>query len=124
MRIFKTKWFNRWARRERLNDNALRSAIADMDRGLVDANLGGHVYKQRVPVQGRGKSGGLRTLIAFRLADKAFFMYGFAKNKQANIANDELRVFRVLAAELLEHKDETLQRLMVAGELIEVNSYE
>ena len=124
MRIFKTKWFNRWARRERLNDSTLRNAIADMARGLVDTNLGGHVYKQRVPVQGRGKSGGLRTLIAFRLADKAFFMYGFAKNKQANIANDELRVFRVLAAELLEHKDETLQRLMVAGELIEVESDE
>ena len=124
MKIFKTKWFHRWARRERLNDNALKNAIVDMDRGLVDANLGGYVYKQRVPVQGRGKSGGLRTLIAFRLADKAFFMYGFGKNKMANISDDELRVFRVLAAELLEHKDETLQRLMVAGELIEVNGDE
>lgn len=120
MRIFKTKWFHRWARRERLSDKALKSTVEDMVRGLVDANLGGHVYKQRVPVQGRGKSGGLRTLIAFRLSDKAFFIYGFAKNKQANIHDDELQILRVLAVELLEHKEEDLQRLMAAGELVEV----
>ncbi|MDE0286784.1 MAG: type II toxin-antitoxin system RelE/ParE family toxin [Gammaproteobacteria bacterium] len=46
MRIFKTKWFHRWARRERLNDNSLRNVIADMDRGLVDADPGGHIYLQ------------------------------------------------------------------------------
>ncbi len=71
-------------------------------------------------MQGRGKSGGLRTLIAFRLSDKAFFIYGFAKNKQANIHDDELQILRVLAVELLEHKEEDLQRLMAAGELVEV----
>ena len=124
MRIFKTKWFHRWARREQLTDKALKNTVEDMMRGLVGANLGGYVYKQRIRLQGRGKSGGLRTLIAFKGFDKAFFIYGFAKNKQANVADDELKILRVLAVKLLEYKADDLQRMVVAGELIEVVSYE
>ena len=124
MRIFKTKWFHRWARREQLTDRALKNAVEDMMRGLVDANLGGGVYKQRIPLQGRGKSGGLRTLIAFRGFGKAFFIYGFAKNKQANVADDELKILRVVALKLLEYKADDLQRMVAAGELVEVVSHE
>ncbi len=124
MRIYKTKWFHKWARKERLSDSALEKAIEEMAQGLVEADLGGHVYKKRVAIQGRGKSGGLRTIIAYRVANRAFYVYGFAKNKRANIDNDELQIFRSLAADLLEHKEENLQRLIVAGELVEVNSDE
>jgi len=87
MRIFKTKWFQKWAKKEKVSQKALQRAIEEMERGLVDADLGGHVYKKRVAIQGRGKSGGVRTLIAYQVKDKAFFIYGFAKNKRANISD-------------------------------------
>lgn len=92
--------------------------------GLVDASLGGCVYRQRIPLHGRGKSGVLRTLIAFRGFDKAFFIYGFAKNKQANVADDELKILRILAVKLLEYKADGLQRMVAAGELVEVVIHE
>ena len=79
MRIFKTKLFHQWASKEGLNDAALCRAVDEIERGLIDANLGGRVFKKRVAIQGRGKSGGLRTLLAFKHEDKAFFIYGFAK---------------------------------------------
>jgi hypothetical protein len=53
VRVFKTKWFERYARRERIGDQDLRDAIKRAERGLVDADLGGGVIKQRA--RGRGK---------------------------------------------------------------------
>ena len=68
MRIFKTKWVHRWAAKEGLNDASLRAAVDEMRRGLVDANLGRYVFKKRVALPGRGKSGSVRTLLAFKQA--------------------------------------------------------
>jgi hypothetical protein len=62
-------------------------AIARAERGLVDANLGGGVIKQRVARSGQGRSGGFRTLIAFRAAERSVFMFGFAKNDLDNIGD-------------------------------------
>jgi len=78
------------------------------------------VVKKRVAIQGRGKRGGVRTLVAYQVEDKAFFMYGFAKNKRANIRDDELRVLQTVADTLLNHDDEMLEHLMEIKELIEV----
>jgi hypothetical protein len=36
---------------------------------LVDADLGGGLIKQRVARKGKGKSGGYRMLVAYRVAD-------------------------------------------------------
>ena len=90
MRIFKTKWFARWAYTEGVADAALLSAVEEMSRGLIDANLGGHVFKKRVGINGRGKRGGLRTLLAFRVGERAFFVFGFAKNERANVSDKGL----------------------------------
>jgi hypothetical protein len=57
MRIFKTKWAHRWAAKEGLTDASLRAAVDEMRRGLVDADLGGGVFKKRATLHGRGKSG-------------------------------------------------------------------
>jgi len=78
MRIFKNKVFSKWAAKERVSDKALKAAIQEIGNGLVDANLGGNVYKKRVAIGGKGKSGGVRTILAFKVDDKAFFIYGFA----------------------------------------------
>ena len=120
MRIFKTKWFHRWAAREGLTGAVLRAAVAELEQGLADA-LGGYVYKQRVALPGRGKRGGARTLIAFRRGQVAFFLYGYSKNERANISNDELKALRLLAKELLGYSEPSLAKAINAGELVEVN---
>jgi hypothetical protein len=59
VRIFKTKLFARFARRERIADASLREAVERAGRGLVDADLGGGLIKQRVAREGQGRSGGI-----------------------------------------------------------------
>jgi len=64
-RVFKTRHFTRWMRKTVLADTALCAAVAEMVRGLVDADLGGGVIKQRVARAGQGRSGGYRMLVAY-----------------------------------------------------------
>lgn len=120
MRLFKTKWFYRWAAKEGLSDAVLRDAAAELEQGLADA-LGGYVYKKRIALPGRGKRGGARTLIAYRSGHAVFFMYGFPKNERTNIEYDELKALRLLAKELLGYGPQQLIKAIEAGELIEVN---
>jgi hypothetical protein len=120
MQIFQTKWFAHWVDKEGLSSQVLCSAVTEISQGLVDANLGGHVVKKRVALGGRGKSGGVRTLLAFKLNDKAFFMYGFAKSQQSNITDKELKALKLLAAKLLAYDSSQLAIAIAAQELYEV----
>ena len=120
MRILKNKVFNKWAAKERISDGSLRAAVDQMEQGLVDADLGGHVFKKRVATTGRGKSGGVRTLLVYQVGSKAFFVYGFAKNARANIKDDELEGLKKLANVLLAYTDEALADALESGALIEV----
>ena len=124
MRLFKNKLFSKWAEKEGLSDHALWVAVDEMGRGLIDAELGGHIVKKRVAIGSRGKSGGVRTLLAYKVADKAFFIYGFAKNARVNIGNDELKALKYLAKELLGYSDKTIKNALKSGVLIEVESDE
>ena len=56
----------RFAKKAGIGDVALCEAIRDAERGLIAADLGGGVIKQRISRRGRGKSGGFRTLIVFQ----------------------------------------------------------
>lgn len=69
--------------------------------GLSDANLGGGIFKKRLPIPGRGKRGGARTLIATCSERHYFFIFGFEKNKKDNISPTELKALQALATELL-----------------------
>jgi hypothetical protein len=120
VRVFKNKSFARFARKARITDAVLCAAIADASRGLIDADLGGGVVKQRIARKGGGKSGGFRTIILFRTGERAFFVHGFAKNEQDNIRDDELAAFRLLAAEMLSYDDASLARAIENGTLTEV----
>ena len=121
LRIFKNAWFHRFARKEQLTDAVLRKAVLQVEQGLVDANLGGSVIKQRIAREGQGKSGGYRAIILFRSGDKAFFMYGFAKSERENIAEDELTAFKQAAREYLALSDQQIDQLIAIEALIEVN---
>jgi hypothetical protein len=59
---------------------ALVAAIDQANCGLIDADLGGGLIKQRVAREGGGKSGGYRTLVFFRHEERAIFAFGFAKS--------------------------------------------
>lgn len=120
MRIFKNKWFVRFARQAGLDDTALCQAVHEAEQGLVDANLGGGVLKQRIAQPGGGKSGGFRTIILFQIGALAFFVYGFAKNERSNIESDELKAFQKLARIMLAYDEEALRHAMSEGALIEV----
>lgn len=120
MRIFKTRAFGRFARKERISDAALCEAIDRAERGLVDADLGGHVIKQRVARPSQGRSGGYRTLVAFRIETRAVFLHGFAKSEQDNISDDELRELRKAAGEVLGWSDEEVATLLDGGKWLEV----
>lgn len=120
MRVFKTKPFARFARKAGLDDAALCKAVADAERGLVDADLGGSVIKQRVARHGQGKSGGFRVVILYRRGARAFFVYGFAKSEQANIAPDELTALKELASEMLAYDEDAIRKAVASGPLIEV----
>jgi hypothetical protein len=124
MRTFKTKLFSRFARKAGLADAALRRAVADAERGLIDADLGGGVIKQRIARPGGGKSAGFRTIVAFRAATRAIFVYGFAKNERENIDRDDLADFQRLARVLLFYADAEVAKAIASGELIEVDDGE
>ena len=120
MRVFKTKTFERWAGKAGVTDDALLNAVAQMERGLIDADLGGNLYKQRVALPGRGKSGSTRTIIATRFAGVLFFLYGFEKNDRDNITAKELALYQRLAHELLEMNDARISAALSAQVLMEV----
>lgn len=120
MRIFKNRTFSKWAVREGVSDNTLLAAINEMERGLIDADLGGHVVKKRVATGGKGKSGGTRTLLAYRHGDRAFFVYGFAKNVRANISDKELKALKLYASIVLNYSQSELNQAVDSGALIEV----
>ena len=122
MRGFKNRPFARFARKAGLDDEVLRQAIDSAERGLVDADLGGGVIKQRVARQGGGKSGGFRTIVLFRFGERAFFVHGFAKSDLGNIRADELAACRVLAPHLLAYDDAALAVAVEAGALLEITS--
>jgi len=124
MRIFKTKLFTKRAAKEGVTDKILINAVNEMEQGLVDANLGGHVYKKRVALKGRGKSGSARTLLAYQVADKAFFIYGFMKNEKENLSGKELKALKLLAEGLLSYSHQKLQEAINDGELKEVKYHE
>lgn len=121
MRTFKTKAFTRFAHKAGISDAALCQAVGDAERGLVAADLGGGVIKQRTARPGRGKSSGFRTLIVFRARTRAIFVHGFAKDEMDNIGEGELIALKRLGAELLTYDDKTLARVVASGVLVEVN---
>lgn len=123
MRVFKNAWFDRFARKQGLSDKALWEAVEHAERGLIDADLGACVIKQRVARPGHGKSGGFRTIILYRAAERAFFVYGFAKSDRSNLSRDEETQFRKAAGHVLGLSDEQLAALIGKGQFSEVHDH-
>ncbi|MBX9704372.1 MAG: type II toxin-antitoxin system RelE/ParE family toxin [Silvanigrellaceae bacterium] len=117
---FKNAEFHKWAEQHGISDEVLTDAIKEMNQGGYEANLGGNVYKKRISLGNKGKSGGARTILAFKINDTAFFIYGFAKNKKDNVDEKDLRALKKLARIYLGLTDEELSQAVVRGELIKI----
>ena len=120
MQAFKTKGFARFARQEEISDRSLSEAIERAERGIIDADLGGGLIKQRVARPGQGKSGGYRTILAYRAQHRAVFLYGFAKNELENIGQDDLESFRDVAELFLSANAARIQKEIELGNLQEI----
>lgn len=107
-------------RKTELTDAALCKAVAEMEQGLIDADLGGDVVKKRVPLPGRGKSGGARTLVATNKGDRWFFVFGFEKNERANVSVSELEALQAIAADLLKLTSKDQDAQVQTGALQEI----
>lgn len=120
LRIFKTRHFRRWMRKTELTDRQLCDAVSEMSMGLIDADLGGGVVKKRIGLTGRGKRGGVRTLIATNKGSRWFFVFGFEKNERGNIADDELQALKDIAEQLLARTGRQLDESVEDGLLQEI----
>ena len=121
MRIFKLKAFARFQRRERIADRSLVKAIDDAETGIIDAELGGGIIKQRVARPGQGKSGGFRTVIAYRQGVRAVFLFGFAKSERANLDDEELAYWRQIGRDYLALNDKVVAAAIAAEDISEVD---
>lgn len=119
-RIYKNRWFAKFASREGISHATLVAAIDQANRGLIDADLGGGLIKQRVAREGGGKSGGYRTLVFFRHEECAVFAFGFAKSDKANLNAVELQTYKQAAKIILALSPAQIETEVEAGRLLEV----
>jgi hypothetical protein len=120
VRIFKNLWFSRFAEKEGISDGELKEAVALLESGRVDADLGGGVYKQRIARAGGGKSGGYRAIVFFKSGERVFFIYGFAKSDKGNITGKQLKSFKVTARNALALTNEQVNNLLKTGKYTEI----
>lgn len=118
--IFKRKDFARWQANEKLPDAVLCKAIIEMESGLIDADLGGCLYKKRIARPGSGKSSGYRTLLSARIGNRYVFLHGFPKSDKANITQDEKKALQFAAKVFLNLHSEALLKALHSGVLVEV----
>ena len=121
MTILKRKDFARWQTRERLPDSALCGAVQEMENGLIDADLGGSLYKKRVARAGAGKSGGYRSLLSARIGSRYVFLHGFPKSATANITQGEKKALQYAGKVLLNLTAAALATALKIGTLQEVH---
>jgi len=122
--VYLSKVFTRMARRGGLADVHICQAVAEMNTGLIGANLGAGLFKKRIAMPGQGKRGSWRALLGFQAGKKAFFLYLFPKNSRDNIEGDEMKALKRLARYYLTLKPSEIKTALQCGELEEVSCNE
>jgi hypothetical protein len=117
MKIYKNNQFKRWQSKNKIPDTVIIKAIAEMENGLIDADLGGNLFKKRIAKAGMGKRGGYRTIVAMKQSMGWFFVFGFGKSESENIDNKELMALKEYANDYLFLH---LAELLKFEEIIEV----
>jgi len=120
VRIFKNKWFHRFANKEGITDNELKEIVKQLENGQFYADLGGSVYKMELARKGEGKHGGYRTIVVFKSEFRTFFIYGFPKSKMSNIGEKALKGYKEQAKDNLFFTDDQINRLIKSNFFIEI----
>ncbi|KTD07224.1 type II toxin-antitoxin system RelE/ParE family toxin [Legionella jamestowniensis] len=120
MKIIKTKLFTKWANKNEVSDTALILAGKEIRDGKFEANYGGGILKKRIATKGRGKSGSVRTIVAFKKGTNCFFVYGFEKNAKSNISANEEKALKLVAKSLFDYSESEILNLIKEGVLVEV----
>ena len=120
MRVFKSKAFSRFARKEGISKQDLLRVVQDTEGDKIHADYGGGLIKQKIARQNRGKSSGFRTLLLFKKGHRCFFAYGFAKSEADNIDDVMERDLKDLAKVLLNLPEEEIDQLVKSGAYQEV----
>lgn len=123
MRVFKNKWFNHWARKESISDAVLFAAAEEVTAGKVEADLGGYLFKKRLPRVGAGKQGGYRVIVGYKKpnTERLIFLYAFAKSDKANISTEEEAAFSLVAESFVSTGDKQIQELLAVGSIWEIH---
>ena len=126
MRVFKNKWFARWARTENVPDSALLRAAAEAVAGQVEADLGGGLFEKRLAREGSGTRRGYRVLIGYKRpnTDRIVFLYAFAKNARANISDKEREALSLVAEAFVSATNAQVSLLLKEGSIVEVQHHE
>jgi hypothetical protein len=126
MRVFKNKWFARWARTESILDSVLLQVASEVVAGRVEADLGGGLFKKRLAREGSGKRGGYRVIIGYKKpnTERVVFLYAFAKNIRANISDKEKEALCLVTEAFASTTDAQVGLLLQEGSIVEVQQYE
>ena len=118
----KLKSIHQYMRKVNCSDADLAHAIREMSAGLIDADLGGNLFKKRIPLSGKGKSGSLRTIIATRKADRWIVVAMWSKSDMSNISQSELKQYKMMAKYLLGTPDKIIDEYLEEGDLIRIKA--
>lgn len=122
MERYKLRDFAKWAKKEGISDDELAVVVLEMSRGLLGDRLGAHIYKKRLKVEGRGKRGGARAIVVYKDKDVTLFLYGYLKNDQADISQNEEKQLRVFASDFMKLSSADRARLKTQGKLRAIES--
>lgn len=116
----KTKWFNKWAKKNSVSDKILFKTIQDLSKNLGTVNLGAGLYKIRTAKSGQGKSGSHRTIVVYKESDRVILVYGFSKTEKDNLSKEELKYFKKLAKDLLSIDKSKYKQMIQNGDFISI----
>lgn len=126
MRVFKNKWFNHWAHKEGIPGAVLLDAAEEIAAGEVEGDLGGCLFKKRLPRTGAGKRGGYRVIVGYKRpnAGRIVFLYAFAKSDKANISDREEAALSLVAESFVSTSNKQVQELLLLGSIWEVQRHD
>lgn len=111
MKAYLSKSFQREAKSDGVPDEGCEEAIRRAEKGLIDAKLGGHLIKQRIPRGNQGAARGSRAVIFYKRGEVAVFLHMFPKSGKANLTKSELAEYLTLAQSLEKLTDAKLEEL-------------
>lgn len=122
LEIYKTKAFERYFRKEQINNSDLSEAIKE----LLHSNIGGlghKLHKTRIASPYKGKRGSYRAITYYKSGERIIFLHLYAKNEKENITPNEMKGFILLSRDIDRLTNQDLQRLVTLNEFVRY-SYE